>query len=63
MTGSGSADRVIARLYLEGSTGYVTFATEGESAQFDTSWTADSEGCSYATRRSNARCRRCSTRS
>lgn len=48
MTGSSGADRVIAHMYLEGSTGYVTFATEGESAQFDTSVDAASEGCSYA---------------
>lgn len=47
LTGSTGADRVTVSPALEGGIGYVTFATEGESAQFDTSSDAASEGCSY----------------
>ena len=47
VTGSSGKDRVTAALALEGATGYVTFTTEGESAQFDTSTDAASSGCAY----------------
>lgn len=48
LTGSKNADRVTASFGFEGSKGYVSFATEGESASFDTSADAASEGCAYA---------------
>jgi Ca2+-binding RTX toxin-like protein len=47
LTGSSGKDRVTATFGFEGPTGYVTFATEGESAQFDTSEGAQTENCSY----------------
>jgi Ca2+-binding RTX toxin-like protein len=47
LTGSKAADRVSASFGLEGAKGYVSFATEGELAAFDTSASAASEGCSY----------------
>jgi Ca2+-binding RTX toxin-like protein len=47
LTGSSSADRVTASFAVEGSTKYVTFTTEGESAQFDISGDAASPGCTY----------------
>jgi Ca2+-binding RTX toxin-like protein len=47
LTGSKGADRVTASFGFEGSKGYVSFATEGESAIFDTSSTVASEGCAY----------------
>ena len=49
LTGSSKADDVTASLALEGSTGYVTFTAEGESASFDTSSTAQTENCTYTT--------------
>ncbi len=47
LTGSAKADRVTASFGFEGASGYVSFATEGESAQFDTSADAASENCAY----------------
>jgi Ca2+-binding RTX toxin-like protein len=47
MTGSTGKDQVTASFGFEGATGYVSFATEGESAQFDTSEAAKTEGCAY----------------
>ena len=47
LTGSTGADKVTASFSLEKSIGYVTFTTEGESAQFDTSSDAASAGCAY----------------
>ena len=49
LTGSTAADRVKATYSLEGGTGYVTFATEGESAAFDVSGDAASANCAYET--------------
>jgi Ca2+-binding RTX toxin-like protein len=47
LTGSSGTDSVTASFGFEGATGYVSFATEGESANFDTSTDAASENCSY----------------
>lgn len=47
LSGSTGTDRVNASFGFEGPTGYVTFATEAESAQFDTSGDAASSGCTY----------------
>jgi Ca2+-binding RTX toxin-like protein len=47
LTGSKNADRVTASFGFEGSSGYVSFASEGESASFDTSSDAASESCTY----------------
>jgi Ca2+-binding RTX toxin-like protein len=47
LTGSSGKDQVAASFGFEGPTGYVSFATEGESAQFDTSEGAQTEGCTY----------------
>ncbi|HEX6455115.1 MAG TPA: calcium-binding protein [Solirubrobacterales bacterium] len=47
MTGSSGNDRVSATFGFEGPTGYVSFATEGESAEFDTSTDAASAACAY----------------
>ena len=49
MTGSSKADDVTASFGFEGATGYVSFATEGGSAPFDTSSGAQSENCTYTT--------------
>jgi Ca2+-binding RTX toxin-like protein len=49
LTGSSGADRVTASFGAEGATKYVTFTTEGESAQFDVSADAASTGCVYET--------------
>lgn len=49
LTGSTGADHVKATYSLEGGTGYVTFATEGESVAFDTSSDAASANCAYET--------------
>jgi Ca2+-binding RTX toxin-like protein len=47
LTGSTGVDRVSASFGFEGAVGYVTFATEGESAQFDVSGDAATAGCTY----------------
>jgi len=49
LTGSTGTDHVKATYSLEGGTGYVTFVTEGESAQFDVSGDAASANCTYET--------------
>lgn len=49
LTGSNAADRVKATYALEAGTGYVTFATEGESAAFDVGGDAASANCTYET--------------
>jgi Ca2+-binding RTX toxin-like protein len=49
LTGSSGVDRVTASFSVEGPSKYVTFTTEGESAQFDISGDAASTGCAYET--------------
>jgi Ca2+-binding RTX toxin-like protein len=47
LTGSTGSDRVKSTYALEGGTGYVTFATEAGSAEFDVSTNAASANCTY----------------